>query len=49
MIQWREDGEEAILPKSRGEAEGLGGIASTSKDEEGILQYLRAILTPLTL
>ena len=40
---------EAILPTSGGEADGGGGIASTSKDEEGIFQYLRAMLMPLTL
>ena len=36
-------------PMVEGEANGQGAIASTSKDEEGIFQYLRAMLIPLTL
>ena len=61
LIQWHNHGEEvlantlrirevqAIPPISGGEADGGGGIAWTSKDEEGIRQYLRAMVMPLTL
>ena len=61
MIQWPQHGEEILENTlqilrgwqyplmSGGEADGQGGYCSTSKDEEGILQYLRAMLRPLTL
>ena len=61
LIQWPQHGEEILENTLRilrgwqyplmsgGEADGQGGYCSTSKDEEGILQYLRAMLRPLTL
>ena len=36
-------------PISGGKADGGGGFASTSKDEEEIFQYLRDMPRPLTL
>ena len=40
---------EAIPSDLRSEATEEEGIASTSKDEDGIKQYLRAMLTVLAL
>ena len=38
---------QAIPPSPSASPRDFGGIASTSQDSEGILQYLLAILTPL--